>query len=153
MNLKVVIVFSWDFSFLVCSSMSWLEHWLHCYCIVTEIHSSESGLNTSNRCFQITVTPQVLEQQHSVSFSLVASLVVLFFLQLLSSRWSKDPYLAMPLISISFFWLFNKLYETCYSCSVNCFSNLLCSWVSASSFVLLGWRSRGVINPTRFITL
>jgi hypothetical protein len=23
-----------------------------------EIHSSESGLNTSNRCFQITVTPQ-----------------------------------------------------------------------------------------------
>lgn len=27
--------------------------------VFTEIHSSESGLNTSNRCFQITVTPQV----------------------------------------------------------------------------------------------
>ena len=26
---------------------------------VTEIHSSESGLNTSNQCFQIKIIPQV----------------------------------------------------------------------------------------------
>lgn len=27
--------------------------------VLIEIHSSESGLNTSNRCFQITISPQV----------------------------------------------------------------------------------------------
>lgn len=27
--------------------------------LIPEIHSSESGLNTSNRCFEITICPQV----------------------------------------------------------------------------------------------
>lgn len=29
--------------------------------IIPEIHSGESGLNTSNRCFQITLHPQVIQ--------------------------------------------------------------------------------------------
>lgn len=32
--------------------------------LVPEIHSSESGLNTSNRCFEITICPQVNIPSH-----------------------------------------------------------------------------------------
>lgn len=36
-----------------------LDRWLDfCFCLI-EIHSGESGLSTSNRCFQIKVTAQV----------------------------------------------------------------------------------------------
>lgn len=37
----------------------WLFWHVMCLRFVTEIHSSESGLATSNRCFQITLSPQV----------------------------------------------------------------------------------------------
>lgn len=32
-----------------------------------EIHSSESGLNTSNRCFQITISPQEEDEEFTQS--------------------------------------------------------------------------------------
>lgn len=41
-------------------------------CAMPEIHSSESGLNTSNRCFQITLSPQVHILLCAISFCVVA---------------------------------------------------------------------------------
>ncbi|KAM7480522.1 hypothetical protein LguiA_028735 [Lonicera macranthoides] len=40
-----------------------------------EIHSSESGLNTSNRCFQITITPQDDEADESTPFPVELGLI------------------------------------------------------------------------------
>lgn len=53
-------VFSKTFSFYYLFIIIVEEtEFLYLLYIVTEIHTGESGLNTSNRCFQITVTPQV----------------------------------------------------------------------------------------------
>lgn len=41
-------------------------------CAMPEIHSSESGLNTSSRCFQITLSPQVQTLLCAISLCVVA---------------------------------------------------------------------------------
>lgn len=38
------------------------ESWVSVVCFITEIHSGESGLNTSNQCFQVTLSPQVCDK-------------------------------------------------------------------------------------------
>lgn len=61
--------------------------------LVPEIHSSESGLNTSNRCFQITISPQVNLFSHVLE---------------LEDRLSV-PFLILNLISFRFSFISNRM--------------------------------------------
>ncbi|KAK4349880.1 hypothetical protein RND71_029193 [Anisodus tanguticus] len=53
-----------------CSMLSNLSGFI--VMVLLEIHSSESGLNTSNRCFQITITPQEDDEESPQSSVLLA---------------------------------------------------------------------------------
>ncbi|XP_031257841.1 RWD domain-containing protein 1-like [Pistacia vera] len=46
-----------------------------CWCFMLEIHSAESGLNTSNRCFQITLSPQDDELDESTTTPVQLALI------------------------------------------------------------------------------
>lgn len=104
------------------------------YCTMTEIHSSESGLNTSNRCFQITVTPQVKNAIHLLPSAIS---LLLFYLQLLSSRWSKFIVTAsFGCLSICM-WFVNSLCVANVSVSAEMYSILATSYFSNPLFLLL----------------
>jgi hypothetical protein len=70
---------------------------------MAEIHSSESGLNTSNRCFQIIISPQVgwfvLLTLHP--FYQIGSLFQVFFSLYFSTGWK--------ILICSFFFTCNTL--------------------------------------------
>ncbi|KAK4361847.1 hypothetical protein RND71_017088 [Anisodus tanguticus] len=80
-----------------------------------EIHSSESGLNTSNRCFQITITPQEDDEESPQSSGPPRTLTILL---LMWNNLYKLTSVVLCVISCTCFLCLSFFYECLHSQAV-----------------------------------